>query len=105
MSQACIAFVVVVLLKKLGLSTLRSFGGFGVHLPCSAQVKTEMKGTLDEWSTQRARRVSVCAVLAMHEPNLGIHTLWHFLCASIHPPPLFTGRKGKCLLVLVSPWH
>ena len=30
----------------------------------------------DEWSTQRARRVTVCAVLAMHVPILGIHTLW-----------------------------
>ena len=31
----------------------------------------------DERSTQRARRVSLCAVLAMHVPNLGIHTLWY----------------------------
>ena len=26
-------------------------GGSGVHFLCSAQVKTEMKGMLDEWST------------------------------------------------------
>ena len=38
-----------------------------------------------EWSTQRARRVRVCAVLAMHVPNLGIHTLWHFPYASLTP--------------------
>ena len=57
----------------------------------------------DEWSTQRTRRVRVCAVLAMHVPNLGIHTLWRFSCASMHPSLLFTGRNGKCLLVLASP--
>ena len=57
---------------------------------------------LDEWSTQRAHRVRVCAVLPMHVPKLGIHTLWHFPCASIHPSLLFTGQKGKCLLVLAS---
>ena len=50
-------------------------GGSGVHLLCSAQVKTEMKGMRSKWSTQRARRVSVRAVLAMHVPNLAIHTL------------------------------
>ena len=47
---------------------------------------------LDEWSTQRARGARVCAVLAMHVPNLGIHTLWRFP----------TGQKGKCLLLLAS---
>ena len=66
-------------------------GGWGVQFLCSAQVKTEMKGMLDKWSTQSARRVSVCAVLAMHVPNLGIHTLWRFPCASIHPSLLFIG--------------
>ena len=40
---------------------------------------------LDEWSTQRARRIGVCAVLAMHVPNPGIHTLWHF---PVHPSTL-----------------
>ena len=38
---------------------------------------------LDEWSTQRTRRVRLCAVLAMHVPNLGIHTSWRSSCASI----------------------
>ena len=59
----------------------------------------------DEWSTQPASRVSACAVLAMHVPNLGIHRLWGFPCASIHPSLLFTGQKGKCLLVPVSLWR
>ena len=36
-----------------------------------------------EWSTHRESRVRVCAVPAMHVPNLGIHTLWHFPCASL----------------------
>ena len=57
----------------------------------------------NEWNTQRARRVSVCAVLAMHVPNLGIHTLWRFPCAPMHPSLLFTGQKGKCLLVFLLP--
>ena len=56
-----------------------------------------------EWSTQRARRVKICAVLAMHVPNLGSHTLCCFPCAAIHPCPLFTGKKRKCLLVFVLP--
>ena len=59
----------------------------------------------DEWSTQRARRVRICAMLAMHVPNLGIHTLWCFPCASVHPSLLFTGQTGKCLLLLASPWR
>ena len=64
----------------------------------------EMKGMCNEWSTQRARRVSVCAVVVMHEPNLGIQTLWRFpRCAPIHHSLLFTGQKGKCLVVLVLP--
>ena len=58
---------------------------------------------LDEWSTRRACRVRVRAVLAMHVPNLGIHTLWRFPCASIQPSLFFTGQRGKCLLVLASP--
>ena len=36
-----------------------------------------------KWSTQGACRVRVCAVLAMHVPNLAIHRLWHFPCASL----------------------
>ena len=48
---------------------------------------------LVEWSTQRTRRVRVCAVLAMHLPHLGIHTLWRFPCASIHTFFLPTGQK------------
>ena len=35
-----------------------------------------------KWSTQGARRLRVCVLLAMHLPNLGIHTLWHLPCAS-----------------------
>ena len=58
---------------------------------------------LDEWSTQRARRVRVCAVLAMHVPSLGIHTLWHFPCAFIHSFLLSTSQKRKRSLVLASP--
>ena len=60
-----------------------------------------MKGMRNEGSEQHARRVSVCAVLAMHVPNLGIHTLCRFACAPIHPFLLYTGQKGKCLLVFV----
>ena len=52
---------------------------------------------LDEWSTQRARRVRVCAVLAMHVPNLGIHRLWRFPYASIHSSPFSSGQKRKVL--------
>ena len=52
---------------------------------------------LDDWSTQRARTVRVCAVLAMHLPNLSIHTSWHFPCASIHSSLVFTGQKRKLL--------
>ena len=52
-----------------------------------------------EWSAQRARRVRICAVLAMHVPNGGIHTMWRFPCTPIHPCSLFTGKKRKCLLV------
>ena len=39
----------------------------------------------DEWSTQRARGVRVCGVLAMHGPNRGIDTLSQFHCASLTP--------------------
>ena len=58
---------------------------------------------LDEYSTQRARRVRVCTVLAMHVSHLGIHTSWRFTCASIHSSLFSTGQKRKCLLVLASP--
>ena len=58
---------------------------------------------LDEWSTQRARRVRVCTVLGMHVPNLGIHTLWRLPCAAILPSLFFTGQRGTCLLMLASP--
>ena len=58
---------------------------------------------LDEWSMQRARRVRVCAVLALYLPNLGIHPLWRFHCASIYSSLLSTGQKKKSLLVLASP--
>ena len=50
----------------------------------------------DEWSTQRALRVRVCAVLATHVPNLGIHTLSHFPCASLTPS--FSPRVKKKVL-------
>ena len=78
-------------------------GGSGAHFIRSAQVKTEMKGMPSKWSTQRARKVSVCTVLGMHVPNSGIHTLCRFPCASIHPPLLFTGQERKCLLVFLLP--
>ena len=71
------------------------------YLPTSAKVKTEMKGMRREWSAQRTRRVSICAVLAMHVPKAGIHTLCRFPCVPIHPFPLFTGKKRECLLVFV----
>ena len=58
---------------------------------------------LDEWSMRRTPRVGICAVVAMHVPNVGIHTSWRCPCASIHPSLLFIGQKGKCLLVLASP--
>ena len=48
---------------------------------------------LDEWSTQRARRVRICVVLAMHVPNLRIHTLLRFPCASIHSFLFSTGQN------------
>ena len=102
MSHTCIAFVLLVSFKRQGWHHC-VVGCFGVHFPCSEQVKTGMKGMLDEWSTQRARRVRVCAVLAMHVPNVGIHTLWRLPCASNHPPLFFTGQREKCLLALASP--
>ena len=89
--------------KNARVVTVVFVGGLGVHFLRSAQVKTEMKGMCNEWSTQRARRVSVCAVLAMHVPNLGIHTLGRFPGAPIYPFLLFTIQKGKFLLVLVLP--
>ena len=48
-----------------------------------------------ERSAQRARRVRICAVLVMHVPNCGIHTLCRFPCAPIHPCSLFTGEVGE----------
>ena len=56
----------------------------------------------DEWSTQRAQGARVCSVLAMHVPNLGIHTSRGFPCASIHFSFFFTGQKRKWLLMLAS---
>ena len=50
-----------------------------------------------EWSTQRARRVRVCAVLAMHVPHSGIHTLCCFPFTHIYPSLLFTGQRKKVL--------
>ena len=44
-----------------------------------------------EWSVQRARRVTICAVLAMHVRCDAF--------SPIHPGSLFTGKKRKCLLV------
>ena len=64
--------------------------------------KTEMKGMRSEWSAQHARRVSMCAVLAMHVPNSGIHTLCCFPCASAHPYPLFTGKKSVRVAVALK---
>ena len=68
-------------------------GGMGVHLSCSAQVKPRIKGMSDEWNTQHARRVRVCALPGMHVPSLGIQTLLHFPCASLHLPLFPTGQK------------
>ena len=64
-----------------------------------------MKGMQGEWCTQRARKrkVRVCAVLAMHVPISGIHTLCRFPCAPFHPALFFTGQKSKRLLVFVLP--
>ena len=45
------------------------------------------------WSTHRARRVRICAVLTMHVHHLGIHTLWRCPCASTHSLPFFRGQK------------
>ena len=65
---------------------------------------------LDEWTMQRARRVRVCAVLAMHVPSLGIHTSWHLPCASIHSSSFSPGktkptRKGILVcLCICSPF-
>ena len=56
-----------------------------------------------EWSEQRARRVRMYVVLAMHVPNSGIHTLCRFPCAPINPCSLSTGKKRKRLFVFVLP--
>ena len=66
-------------------------GGSRAYFLCSAQVKNEMKGMQSEWSTQRARRFRVSAVLAMHVPNSGSHKLCRFPCALIHPSIVSTG--------------
>ena len=58
---------------------------------------------LVKWSTQRAGRVRVCAVLGMPVPHLGIHTLWRFPCAPIYSFLFSVDQKSKCLLVLASP--
>ena len=55
---------------------------------------------LVEWSTQRARRVRVWAVLAMHVLHLGIHTLWRFPCKSTHSLLFSTGQKESACLCL-----
>ena len=47
----------------------------------------------DKWSTQRALRVRVCAVLAMHVPSLGIHTLWQISLRIQHFLLFSTGQK------------
>ena len=52
---------------------------------------------LVEWSTQRARRVRACAVLAMHVHHPDIHTLWRFPCASIYSSFLSKRSKKKVL--------
>ena len=36
-------------------------------------------------------------MLAMHVPNLGIHALWRFSCASIHSFPFPPGQKKEVL--------
>ena len=57
----------------------------------------------NEWSTQRPRRVRLCAVLAMHVPNLVLHTLGHFLCASLTPS--FSPQvKENVLAADAFPW-
>ena len=58
---------------------------------------------LDEWSTQCGRRVRVCAVLAMHVPKPGIHTLWHFSCVPLQFPSFSTGQKESACSFLLSP--
>ena len=59
-----------------------------------------MRGMCNKWSTQLARRVRVCAVLAMHVPNLDIHKLWCFLCVSIYSSLFFTCQKRECFVFL-----
>ena len=58
---------------------------------------------LDQWSTQRARRGRLRAVLAMHVPNPSMRTPWRFACTSISSSFFSTRQKEKCLLVLASP--
>ena len=61
-------------------------GGSGAHFLRSAQVNAEMKGIRSARNMQRARRVRIRAVLAMHMPDSGIHALCRIPCAPIHPP-------------------
>ena len=79
--------------QKARVVTVAFVWGLGIHLSRPAQVKTGIKGMLVEWSTQHARSVRVCAVLALHVLHPGIHTLWWFPCASIHSLLLSTGQK------------
>ena len=88
---------VVTFVKTLGLPPLRSLGIWAFTYLALHRSKHESKVCY----TNGARIVRI--VLAMHVPNLGIHTLWRFPCASIHSSLLSTGQKGKCLLVLASP--
>ena len=50
MTHVCIVFVVVVLLKRQGCLR-RVSGGLGDSCIPPAQVKTRLKGMLDEWCT------------------------------------------------------
>ena len=52
---------------------------------------------LDEWSTQRARRVRVCALRAMHVPNLDIPHIVA-LALWIHPAFPFLHRSMRKVL-------
>ena len=56
-----------------------------------------------KWSTQRARRVRLCAVLEMHVPNPGIHTLWYLPCAFFHFLLFSTGEKESACSCPLSP--
>ena len=53
-----------------------------------------------EWSTERARRVGVSAVLAMHVHKSGIHALLCFPYALPHSPLFFTGGNERSCVFL-----